>query len=57
VKIGRKALKKALSQGPALIAALVCARGRAQIYGHLFELANAAGRLATVVGYRYEHYR
>ena len=40
-----------------LIAALVCARGRAQIYGHLFELANAAGRLATVVGYRYEHYR
>jgi glycosyltransferase involved in cell wall biosynthesis len=57
VTIGRKALKKALSQGPSLIAALVCARGRAQIYGHLFELANAAGRLATVVGYRYEHYR
>jgi glycosyltransferase involved in cell wall biosynthesis len=53
----RKALKKALSQGRLLIAALVGARGRAQIYGHLFELANALGRLATCVGYRYEHYR
>lgn len=55
--IGRKALKKTLSQGSLLLAALARGRGRAEISGHLLELANAAGRLARVAGYRYEHYR
>lgn len=53
----RKALKKALSEAALLLAALARGRGRAQINGHLLELANAAGRLAAVAGYRYEHYR
>lgn len=52
-----KALKKALAQAGMLAAALARGRGRAQIYGHVFELANAAGRLASLPGYRYEHYR
>lgn len=55
--IGRKALKKTVSQGSLLLAALVRGRGRAEMSGHLLELANAAGRLARVAGYRYEHYR
>lgn len=53
----KKALKKAAAHLGPLLAALVRGRGRAHVYGHVFEVANAAGRLAYLLGYRYEHYR
>jgi glycosyltransferase involved in cell wall biosynthesis len=53
----KKALKKASAQTGPLLAALARGRGRAQVYAHLFELANAAGRIAYLFGYRYAHYR
>lgn len=56
-KTAKKALKKAIAHAGLLLAALVRARGRAHVYGHIFELVNAAGRLAYILGYRYEHYR
>jgi len=53
----KKGLKKALAHGAGLLAALTGGRGRAQIYGQIFELANAAGRLCALFGLRYQHYR
>lgn len=53
----KKALKKASVQTGLLLAALARGDGRARVYAHVFELANAAGRIAYLFGYRYAHYR
>lgn len=53
----KKSLKKASIHGGSLLAAVITLRGRARVYGHVFELANAAGRLCHLVGIRYQHYR
>lgn len=53
----KKSLKKALIHSGALLAAVFGLRGRARAYAHVFELANAAGRLCYLFGFRYQHYR
>lgn len=53
----KKSLKKALIHGGAGLAATLGFQGRARVYVHVFELANAAGRLAYLFGFRYQHYR
>ncbi|MBL8660761.1 MAG: glycosyltransferase family 2 protein [Rhodospirillales bacterium] len=53
----KKGLKKALVHGGLLVATVIALRGRARAYGHLFEMANAAGRLCYLCGIRYQHYR
>lgn len=53
----KKALRKLLVHAALLVAAAAFGRGRARVYGHAFELANAVGRLSGLFGFRYEHYR
>ncbi len=52
-KIGRKTVVHATL----LTQAVVSGRARARVYFHIFEIANAAGRLSALLGFRYEHYR
>ncbi len=56
-KTMKKGVKKAAIHGGLLLAAMITLRGRARVYSHVFELANAAGRLCYLLGIRYQHYR
>lgn len=53
----KKAARKTVVHTALLGRAIGGQSARARVYLHLFEIANAAGRLCGVLGFRYEHYR